>query len=248
MLPPRARDLVDRYTDRTDRWAPGLLQGLYLVGSLALDDFHDEVSDVDFVAVVEDPDPELLREVHDGLNRFDGLYVTFEDVRTSPAKLPAGYTMLEGRLQHDREGRSPVEWTTLARHGVTLRGPRPAEIGVHADPEELRDWVRGNANSYWRQYLDGPYGVVCDADVAWVVLGISRLHYSMVTGDITSKSGAGRHALAAFPEHRAIIEEALRHRASPPSEPEHPDPQRQRAVRAYLAAAIETLTDGGDGA
>jgi hypothetical protein len=240
MLPPRAQDLVDRYTDRMDRRAPGLLQGLYLVGSLALDDFHDEVSDVDFVAVAEDPDPELLREVHDGLDRFDGLYVTFDDLRTSPAKLPDGYNVLNGRLRHDGDGRSPVEWTTLARYGVALRGPRPAEIGVHTDPEELREWVRGNANSYWRQYLDGPYGVLYDADVAWVVLGISRLHYSMVTGDITSKSGAGRHALAAFPEHRAIIEEALRHRTTPFDESATPDPQRQQAARAYLAAAIES--------
>lgn len=238
MLPPRARDLVDRYTDRMDRARPGLLQGLYLVGSIALDDFHDEVSDVDFVAVAEDPDPEVLREVHAGLDRFDGLYVTYDELRTSPSKLADGYYQLDGTLRRGMEGRSPVEWTVLARYGVAVRGPEPAALGVPVDPEELRDWVRGNANTYWRQYLDDPHDLIFDAGVAWAVLGISRLHYSMVTGDITSKCGAARHAVEAFPAHRAIIEEALRHRTSPVVRPEHPDLARQAAAVAYLAAAI----------
>ncbi|GAA3432870.1 aminoglycoside adenylyltransferase domain-containing protein [Kutzneria kofuensis] len=238
MLPPRARDVVDRYTRRIDRESPGLLQGLYLVGSVALHDFHDEVSDVDFIAVAENPDPAVLRKVHEGLEKFDGLYVTFEDLRTSPSKLPNGYYRLEGELKVGDEGRSPVEWTVLANHGVTIRGPRPQELQVHVDPDELREWVRGNANTYWRQFVDDPYDLIFDAGIAWGVLGISRLHYSMVTGDVTSKTGAGRHALRAFPKHRAIIEEALRHRTSPVVKPEHPDLERQAAAVAYLEAAI----------
>lgn len=241
MLPPRAQDLVDRYTDRMDRESPGLLQGLYLVGSVALDDFHDEVSDVDFVAVAENPDPELLRKVHEGLAKFDGLYVTFEDLRTSPSTLPPGHFQLEGELKTGDEGRSPVEWITLANYGVTIRGPRPADLDVHADPEELREWMRGNANSYWRQWLDDPSDLIYDAAIAWTVLGISRLHYSLVTGDITSKSGAGHHAVKAFPEHRAVIEEALRHRTSPIAKPEHPDLDRQAAAVAYLEEAIASF-------
>lgn len=238
MLPARAKDLVDRYTERIDRAAPGLLQGLYLVGSVALDDFHDEVSDVDFVAVAADPDPELLRQVHEGLTKFDGLYVTFEELRTSPAELADGYYQLEGELRRGKEGRSPVEWTVLHRYGVTVRGPEPAELQVHVDPAELREWVHGNANTYWRQFVDDPNDLIFDAGVAWGVLGISRLHYSMVTGDITSKSGAAHHALAAFPEHRPIIEEALRHRTSPIARPENPDLARQAAAIAFMEAAI----------
>jgi hypothetical protein len=241
MLPARAKDLVDRYTQRMDRAGPGLLQGLYLVGSLALDDFHDEVSDVDFIAVTDAPDPELLRQVHQGLDRFDGLYVTFDDLRTNPAKLPDGHYQLDGELRLGNEGRSPVEWITLANHGVAIRGPRPAELRVHADPDELREWVRGNANTYWRQHLDDPADLAYAVGIAWVVLGISRLHYSMVTGDITSKSGAGRHAIQAFPEHRAIIEEALRHRTTRIGEGGPPDAGRQAAALAYLRAAIASL-------
>jgi uncharacterized membrane protein len=164
--------------------------------------------------------------------------VTFDELRTSPKQLPEGYFHLAGQLGVGDEGRSPVEWTTLARHGVTVRGPKPAEIGVHADPEELREWVRGNANTYWRQqFMAYPDDLLVDAGLAWGVLGISRLHYSLVTGDVTSKTGAGHHAIEAFPEHRPIIEEALRHRSTPPARPEHPDRPRQAAAVSFMDAA-----------
>ena len=99
-----------------------------LVGSVALDDFHDEVSDVDFVAVATEPDPELLRHVHEGLPKFDGLYVTFDELRTSAAELADGYYRLEGELRRGKEGRSPVparpQITAFTLRFVGSPGPR----------------------------------------------------------------------------------------------------------------------------
>lgn len=58
-------DLLATYQARIDAEAPGLLQGLYLVGSLALDDYRPGVSDVDFVAVTESPvNPDVPAERH----------------------------------------------------------------------------------------------------------------------------------------------------------------------------------------
>jgi hypothetical protein len=49
----------------------------------------------------------------------------------------------------------------------------------------------------------------------WAVLGVSRLHYTLATGAITSKEGAGRYARATFaPGWQRVIDEALRLRRS----------------------------------
>ena len=51
--------------------------------------------------------------------------------------------------------------------------------------------------------------------VAWFVLGIPRLHHLLATGRLTSKDGAGRHAVEAFGERwRGLVAEALAYRAT----------------------------------
>ena len=45
----------------------------------------------------------------------------------------------------------------------------------------------------------------------WIVLGVSRLHYTLATGKICSKEAAGSYALQTFPEQwYGVIKEALR--------------------------------------
>jgi hypothetical protein len=67
------------------------------------------------------------------------------------------------------------------------------------------------------------------------VLGVSRIHYTVATGAITSKEGAGRYALATFPErwHR-VIGEALRVRRGDRRRSLYWSPfSRQRDVLAF---------------
>ncbi|MFI6172557.1 nucleotidyltransferase domain-containing protein [Nocardia sp. NPDC051052] len=50
-LPAIVEDTVETYLASVDAEAPGLIEGLYLEGSLALNDFRPDASDIDFVAV-----------------------------------------------------------------------------------------------------------------------------------------------------------------------------------------------------
>ncbi|MGE3844307.1 MAG: hypothetical protein AB7I50_22300, partial [Vicinamibacterales bacterium] len=61
-LPTLVEDAVGAYLDLVHLEAPGLIQGLYLVGSVALDDFRPRTSDIDFEAVTgPEPDGSALR-------------------------------------------------------------------------------------------------------------------------------------------------------------------------------------------
>jgi len=83
---PVVAEMVAAYLELADAEAPTLVEGLYLVGSAALDDFRPGASDVDFVAVTAAPLDAVrlvaLRRVHDRLRRRRRR--PFLDVPTSP--------------------------------------------------------------------------------------------------------------------------------------------------------------------
>lgn len=68
VLPEPAARVVDRFLTRVDRALPGVIDGFYIVGSLALGGFRVGRSDIDFVATTTGPlSPcalKALRTVH----------------------------------------------------------------------------------------------------------------------------------------------------------------------------------------
>jgi Nucleotidyltransferase domain len=70
-LHPLVRKVVDTYLAIVGSEVPNLVEGLYLVGSVALDDFRPSVSDIDFVGVTQRPlsaaDTTALERVHAAL-------------------------------------------------------------------------------------------------------------------------------------------------------------------------------------
>jgi hypothetical protein len=78
-------------------------------------------------------------------------------------------------------------------HGQGLAGGQ-----VWTDQAALRSLTYANLTSYWTpvaaQLRAAPPEAIGADEVAWCVLGVSRLHYLLATGSMTSKSRAGRHA------------------------------------------------------
>jgi hypothetical protein len=227
---PKVDAIVETYLSVADVEAPGLVEGLYLEGSAALDDYQPVTSDVDFVAVTAAQPPfEILERIHTrlGAHPFEGVYLTWDDLRRNPADLGVRPQAHAGKIDA-QGGVNPITWHTLAHYGVTCRGPKPAELDVWTDPAALAAWTDANLDRYWRRlvtrasHLISPWGLATlgGYGAVWIVTGISRLHYTLATGDITSKTGAGRHALEAFPErwHR-VINEALRLREDDTAQP-----------------------------
>jgi Domain of unknown function (DUF4111) len=107
----------------------------------------------------------------------------------------------------------------VARYGEACRGPDPKTIDIWADPESLAVWTMGNLDSYWRRYREraskllSTRGLISLTPWAaeWTVLGVSRLHYTLASGELTSKQGAGSYALKAFPgTWHPLVEDCLR--------------------------------------
>ncbi|RCV55866.1 nucleotidyltransferase domain-containing protein [Marinitenerispora sediminis] len=227
---PQVRAVAETFLHDVDTEAPGLVEGLYLTGSVALGDYRPHSSDVDFVVVtghrLTDADRTALRRVHARMRsrfprpQFNGIHVTWEDLVEDPGACGPVASVIGGRFR-DRAGAdvNPVTWHVLAEKGVPVRGPLPVELDVWDEREGLRAWSFGSLDEHWRRWrakagrLVTPRGLAALGSLApsWSVLSVSRLHFTLRTGEITSKSGAGFYALHAFPEHwDRIVNECLR--------------------------------------
>lgn len=255
-LPTVVRDTVRAYLEAVDAAAPGLVGGFYLTGSVALGDFRPHTSDIDFVAVVEAPlsasTTASLAGVHARLRAqpfLDGIYVTWRDLAGAPSAARPGPHTNEGRFHAESTAqRHPVSWYTLARHGIALRGPARAEIEIWTDAAVLAAWTRANLEAYWRPWRERGARLLSRAGMAmlgewapaWGVLGVSRLHYTLATGEITSKEGAGLYARDALPSrwHR-VLDECLRIRRGEGGRSLYRNPPaRRREALLYMEAVL----------
>lgn len=235
---------------------PGLVTGLYLHGSICWGEFYPE-SDVDFVAVLDHrPVPDEIRALElvqasvAGVSSrdFDGFHCVAGDLAKPAAECPPLPVFYQGRFQeHGDLDVNPVTWHELAERGITLRGPAPVDLGIHTDAAELREFTRNNLDTYWRnmserlnQAGDEEIGTE-DWETRWCVIGVARLHHLLTTGELTSKSGAGRYAIEYLPEEwQRIGREALRLRENPDSASLYPSLlDRGRDTRSFVAWTVE---------
>lgn len=215
--PTSVREQVVAYLREVDRAVPGLVAMLYLTGSVALGDFWPGASDVDFLAVTSRPlaasDVAAVAAVHRGMPaalHYDGIYLERSALTATPDDCPVVPHVVNGVFHTDQAcgELNPVLWLMLTRCGIAVRGPATAELGVRVDPQRLRRWNLDNLKSYWQPLAQQIRQAVAGRDsadaagageVVWAVLGPSRLHYTLATGEVTSKTGAGRYAAGQFP-------------------------------------------------
>lgn len=222
-LPADVVPVVNGLLIALDQAMPGAVTGFYLLGSLALDDYWPGQSDVDFIAVIDrNTDVSPLASVHCDLAKVwplvscDGLYLRSGELGLAPGGV--GTAARDGVVTHDSpDERHAVTWLTLLRHGRVMRGRAPSSDWIAGDIDAAIQYSRENLRTYWLPWLDrlkAEMGdrsgmLVSDGSVIWGCLGILRLHAAIVTGEMVSKTGAGRHGLRHFPAHRGIIAEVM---------------------------------------
>ena len=250
---------ADHLTALITRHLPNLLLSLDLVGSAVDGDFRPGRSDLDFVAVMHQApnDDELegigiLHRLYAGdptLPALDGIWVTADELAAGPDIAAQGPTSDNGVFRAVARGnRNPVTWATLRDRGRTVlgeldRGP------IWQDRARLIEWTRNNVEDYWVRWLADSSRLGTQRGRAmlggeaamWGVLGISRLHATVATGAILSKSAAGERARDVFaPEWHAVINEALRIRRREGAGGLGPLRRRRQALD-YVAMVIEAI-------
>ncbi len=253
-LPDDVADTCAAWLELVDGLAPGLVSGLHVRGGLGFGEFVPGVSDIDMVAVLSrrpsDADLDALEESHALLSGrggppLDGFHVTAKDLAGEPDDCPELPCILHGWF--DPAGRfdvTPVGWHELAHHSIAVRGDLPP---VSTSPERLREFSRECLTGEWTGIAASlakfPAESATD-DATWHVLAAARLLHAVVTGEQTSKSAAGRWALALQDEQwHPVLRDALRIRGAVPEErdlaPQYADPAVRGAdVAAFVAHVV----------
>ncbi|MFA6298905.1 MAG: aminoglycoside adenylyltransferase domain-containing protein [Nocardioides sp.] len=256
MTPPPVPEPVAEVCATFLRDAPGgLVTGLYLRGGVGFGEWVPGQSDIDFIATLDhrpdDDEVDALRRTHEAVAsahpdvHFDGPHVLASDLAADPAGCPDVPTVLARLFEPAGAVDAVVAWHELAWHGVQVAGPPIADLGVWTSSERLREFTVGNLDTYWRGSAEALAAMPAEGSreeaCAWCVLGVTRLHHLLVTGEMTTKSAAGRWGLTYYPErfHR-VLQEALRIREGGSDEYADDRPARgldTAELTAYVVAA-----------
>ena len=212
IIPKAIRKPVQKYLALADRNLPETIVAFYIVGSVALGDYRDGLSDIDFVAVCDRPYSADELSKTEGLHQtlaeefvkpdFDGVYVLRDQLRNVPDG--TGIASYQGGvlLKEKAFNVNPVTWHLLKLCPVSVRGnPQP---DVYNDTAALRAWCKGNIRGYWGSWTENAIHQLTnpidadDVDIVWGVLGITRLHATIASGEVISKSGAAVYAKQTF--------------------------------------------------
>jgi Nucleotidyltransferase domain len=228
-VPAQARGALAGYLDLLDAALPGACAGVYLTGSAALGDWLPDRSDLDILTIVagdlQDADLDALAALHAaqaGRPYLDAVYVPAGALGQPSQPGHAGYPhVIDGQFHRDGYEPDPVLWATLHRNGITISGPDATDLGAAPDPGWLKDWNLGNLDSYWRSWAHWGHAKLAEHEpesampastAAWALLGPGRLHCTIATGEVISKTAAAGYTARVVPGCDELLQRAKRWR------------------------------------
>lgn len=214
------------------------LVGMYLRGSLALDAFDAETSDIDFLVVTRRPVSEAefarLAELHERLaasanpyaHHLEGSYIdapAFRRFRKHERRHPS--IGVDWPLQwQDHRDNWVLERALMRKHAMTLLGPVPGTLIDPISDEEVRAAVRGELArrmEEWELETAPPAWLIPRNYQAFEIETMCRALYTLAMGEVSSKPVAVQWALErGLPERwDALVRDSREWRADTGSAP-----------------------------
>jgi hypothetical protein len=225
----RVDNLLDTYKARIHELFTDELVGIYLTGSIVFGEFYEGKSDVDLTVLLKSPldidSVESVKKIHQDISAkyknitLDSQYISVDNIGKSEANTQPFYSYHENKISLGKHNAHAVTWFSLKNHGITVTGMPVTDLDIAATADDIKSYVKGNVNSYWKNWLDTarkPFtqkslSALTSWSIEWCVCGLTRMYFTMMEGDIASKGKAVEYGLAYLPEStHKILKEALR--------------------------------------
>lgn len=207
------------------------IQAVYLYGSIALGDYIEGSSDIDFVAVFKGPpsdsDVQAIIEAHKEVEnenpRMDimGAYLLEYDLGKPQSEISTLLTYYNKQIHTNRTGAdiNPITWWILKKQGIKVFGS-DLSFNYDIDIDYTVKYVIGNLNTYWLNWISRLENQLqsdqeilleqLDEVVEWCTLGMLRQLYTVKEHDIKSKISAGHYGIQSLPaQWHELIQEAI---------------------------------------
>lgn len=259
-IPSIVDTILKEYIALFNEHLPKTLEGLYIHGSIALNAYVDDSSDIDFITITNrsltEKDSESLSYIHSIIAKkykkpeMDGVYILREDLGklyTHTHDYNYNYPFYNNEILRfgDYFNFNPITWWILKKKGVSIIGGiHPKDFQFEIQPQELLSYVLGNMNTYWVnriQMIENSFGDFVelptdeiDIEIEWSVLGLLRQFYTLKENDIVSKLDAGEYGLNQLPvEWYNIIKESMNIRNGVKSKIFNSDMERMDATLRF---------------
>ena len=216
---------LDTYLAALDRvLAPDAVAGVYLTDSTTLGDYHHGRSDLDILTLttraLSDEELAALEQMHKTLEtgaqpHADAAYIVREHVGRLPPEDVAGHGyVVDGHFNRGPNGQELVVWANLDQSGITVRGPEAKSLDAAPDAGEFKAWNRGNLEGYWRMRALQVRQAISERDpneeflpyfAVWLASGPGRLHWTIKTGEIISKTRSIDYTAELFPAYADVL-------------------------------------------
>jgi hypothetical protein len=233
-IPMTVEKVLEDYINLFNEHLPETIEGLYIHGSIALNAYVEDSSDIDFITLTNhrltEEDSEALSYIHKTIAKIykkpelDGVYAVRADMGkiydADETNFSYPYYNNGELLFGDYFNFNPITWWLLKRKGLRIFGPEIEEFQLEIQQQELSSYVLENMNTYWASRIQMAETTIdhlvklptsqIDFEIEWTVLGLLRQYYTIKEYDIVSKLGAGEYGLTQIPmEWHDIIKEAM---------------------------------------
>lgn len=227
-MPRCLDDLLSKYKVYMLEFFKEDLIGVYLTGSIVFGEFYEGKSDIDCTVILKSPldinKLYIVEKIHQEISAqyknipLESQYITLDDIGKNETTAQPCYAYHDNKLSLGNYA-NEVTWYTLKKYSITITGVPADTLDISTSILDVKSYVKNNVNSYWRYWLNAaraPFSpkricALTNWAIEWCVCGITRMYYTMMEGDITSKGKAVEYGLICLPEStHKILKEALR--------------------------------------
>ena len=254
-IPKEVELFLDQYVNELQKIiSKEKLVGVYVYGSLALDAFHLETSDIDFVTVMKEQvsgaEKVKIRELHKRLcahdlgKRMDGMYIPLVHVGKQNYEMPPYLYCSDGKINEGHWDINYVTWWTIKNSGITVWGQQANELPYEVTWDEVVSTMKYNVEQYWSEKVKRPYLFFSTEWVESAVVTMGRIICTLEMERIVSKDEGLQYMLTRCKEWEPLLQDVYRVRQNEGMKLSLSRWRRAEMTKKYLVFWIEECKKG----